>query len=394
MANFDELEQKLRTTRDDLEKVGKDVRKFLEIKDALQSSDASLKTSSDNLARLATSSEENAQALRECIYSLTDAVKTLSQIDIVDFNSARASFQTEVFDTKDKIDKLSQHANELPKKVHDAARAGSERTDRLLTAASRREWFLAVAVIILLAASLYGFYLDHGLPGYSGPTPEVETKTTAADLAGHFISGPVAQQDYAEAARLYRLAAEEGNAHAQNNLGALFLLGRGVNKNLSEAARWFRLGADQGLAEAQHNMGSMYVTGEGFDQNGSEAVKWWLLAAEQGYPDSLYNLGVAYFDGFGVEEDHALAGQWYEVAAEQGHAEAQLRFGMMLLEGDSIEQNAIEGYKWLTVSSQRFSVGEESLRDTALDRRNDAKLLMGADDIAVAEELAADWAAK
>jgi len=42
------------------------------------------------------------------------------------------------------------------------------------------------------------------------------------------------------------------------------------------------LAAEQGDADAQYNLGWMYVKGEGVPQNYKTAVKWYTLAAEQG----------------------------------------------------------------------------------------------------------------
>ena len=68
----------------------------------------------------------------------------------------------------------------------------------------------------------------------------------------HFSQGVA--QDYAEAARLYRLAAAQGNAGAQSNLGYIFENGNGVAKDRAEAIRWYRLAAAQGNAIAQSSL--------------------------------------------------------------------------------------------------------------------------------------------
>ena len=57
-------------------------------------------------------------------------------------------------------------------------------------------------------------------------------------------------QDHAEATRLYRLAAEQGDARAQCNLGLMYEHGDGVPQDHAEAARLYRLAADQGDARA------------------------------------------------------------------------------------------------------------------------------------------------
>ena len=49
----------------------------------------------------------------------------------------------------------------------------------------------------------------------------------------------------------YRLAAEQGNAYAQNNLGVMFQQGQGITQNDKTALKWYRRSAKQGLAISQ-----------------------------------------------------------------------------------------------------------------------------------------------
>jgi TPR repeat protein len=61
-----------------------------------------------------------------------------------------------------------------------------------------------------------------------------------------------AMSDDREAARLYKLAADQGNADAQVNLGFFYENGRGgLPKDDPEAARLYKLAADQGNSWAQ-----------------------------------------------------------------------------------------------------------------------------------------------
>jgi TPR repeat protein len=50
-------------------------------------------------------------------------------------------------------------------------------------------------------------------------------------------------QDYVEAGKWYRLAAEQGHALAQGNLGALYGNGQGVPQEYVQAHMWFSLAA-------------------------------------------------------------------------------------------------------------------------------------------------------
>ena len=48
------------------------------------------------------------------------------------------------------------------------------------------------------------------------------------------------------AVRLFRQSAEQGDTAAQFNLGLIYDLGRGVPQDKAEAARWYRMVAEQG----------------------------------------------------------------------------------------------------------------------------------------------------
>ena len=58
-------------------------------------------------------------------------------------------------------------------------------------------------------------------------------------------------QDYEQAVAWYRLAAEQGHAAAQNNLGAMYESGYGVKKDMALAREWIGKAAAQGLEAAE-----------------------------------------------------------------------------------------------------------------------------------------------
>jgi len=49
-----------------------------------------------------------------------------------------------------------------------------------------------------------------------------------------------------------------------------------------QAVTWYRLAADQGYAPAEYELGSQYATGKGVTQNYVEAYVWFSLAAASG----------------------------------------------------------------------------------------------------------------
>ena len=97
------------------------------------------------------------------------------------------------------------------------------------------------------------------------------------------------QEDYVEAARWFRLAADQGDAGAQFSLGFMYANGKGVPENDVEALKWYRLAADQGDASAQNNLGFMYANGRGVPEDFIPAYKWWNLAAAQGNDGAIKN---------------------------------------------------------------------------------------------------------
>ena len=84
----------------------------------------------------------------------------------------------------------------------------------------------------------------------------------AMALCGQAWAGPIEDSlaainrgDYGTARRLIFPLADQGDAHAQNNLGNMYLFGQGVPMDYAEAMKWYRLAADQGNAAAQTALG-------------------------------------------------------------------------------------------------------------------------------------------
>ena len=87
--------------------------------------------------------------------------------------------------------------------------------------------------------------------------------------------------------------------------------------------KWYRLAADQGYASAQYNLGVSYANGEGVVQDYREAVKWYRLAADQGHAKAQRRLGLCYSVGKGVAQDFGEAYFWFLLAAANSAEDAQ-----------------------------------------------------------------------
>jgi TPR repeat protein len=64
--------------------------------------------------------------------------------------------------------------------------------------------------------------------------------------------------------------------------GCLYTFGQGVPEDHALALRLFRLAAEQGDADAQNNLGGMYAEGLGVAADAVEAYMWFELAASAG----------------------------------------------------------------------------------------------------------------
>ena len=93
-------------------------------------------------------------------------------------------------------------------------------------------------------------------------------------------------------------------------------------QNCVEAVRWYHLAADQGYAAAQSNLGAMYDRGEGVPQNYRQALKWYRKAADQGNAIAQYNIGAMYASGHGVPQDYVTAHMWFDLSAAQDDDDA------------------------------------------------------------------------
>jgi hypothetical protein len=62
----------------------------------------------------------------------------------------------------------------------------------------------------------------------------------------------------------------------------MYQKGQGVPQDYKTAVKWYRLAAEQGDAGAQSNLGLMYVLGRGVLKNNVRAHMWWSIAAPSG----------------------------------------------------------------------------------------------------------------
>ena len=104
-----------------------------------------------------------------------------------------------------------------------------------------------------------------------------------------YVKGLGVPQDYKTAVKWYRLAAEQGDADAQTNLGYMYEKGQGVPKNYKTAAKWYKLSADQGETTGMSNLGELYYLGKGVSPNLDKAFD---LLKEAALKGNLYSVAL------------------------------------------------------------------------------------------------------
>ena len=116
---------------------------------------------------------------------------------------------------------------------------------------------------------------------------------------------------------------------AQVNLGVMYANGQGVPQDYAEAVKWWRKAAEQNHESSQVCLGLCYADGKGVEKDFVEAVKWYREAAEQnGSVWAHYELGHCYENGHGVPLDFIEAYKFYKLAGSRKNAGENLKHVM------------------------------------------------------------------
>lgn len=162
--------------------------------------------------------------------------------------------------------------------------------------------------------------------------PLIEKAAKAGNADAQHVQGAVylGLENFTQAARWYRAAAEQGHANAQFMLGSLYASGRGVEKDLEKSVGWLRLAVRQRHARAELILGAIYIVGDGIEKDETEGFRLIKNAAQKGEVEAEFRLGGLYEAGQGVTMDLAEAIRWYRSASSKGHAMAQNNLAWVL----------------------------------------------------------------
>ena len=230
-----------------------------------------------------------------------------------------------------------------------------------------------------------------------------------------------------EAAKWFRMAAEQGNLNSQLRLGLLYHDGYGVTRDYAEAAKWLRAPAEEGDLNAQTFIGSVYTrSDDNWQLDYTEAVRWFGLAAGQGseraivalaglYHNGLgvdrdferamelyregsndstaqFNIGIMYRQGEGVSVDLEEAAEWIERAAEQGNPQAQHEIGKMYWDGAGLRPNKVTGHMWMGLAVESLTgVESQNWIELSIEILSEMAGAMSPDEVQEANKLRMEW---
>jgi TPR repeat protein len=88
-----------------------------------------------------------------------------------------------------------------------------------------------------------------------------------------------------------------------------------VVQDYKEAVKWYRLAAEQGYLIAQYNLGVMYYNGQGVVQDYIIAHMWFCIAAANGYENAVESrdLTAKKMSSEDVSKAQGLARAWVNV---------------------------------------------------------------------------------
>ncbi|MBK5291484.1 MAG: ankyrin repeat domain-containing protein [Acidobacteriia bacterium] len=136
---------------------------------------------------------------------------------------------------------------------------------------------------------------------------------------GEAIQGTIEEPDVDDDAFFQEALrnAEEGNVTAQNSVATFYASGTSVDQDFGEAVKWYRRAAEQGSVDAQATLGAfLYSNDHGVPWDPDQAAFYLSKAAEEGNASAQYNLGLMYLaNGEGVSHDPDLAYLWLDRAA-------------------------------------------------------------------------------
>jgi TPR repeat protein len=158
-------------------------------------------------------------------------------------------------------------------------------------------------------------------PDTAQPAPAPAAAQVSVEEATKRAQEASNRKDYAEEARWWRVAADQGDAEGEMALGELYLRGMGVTQDYAEALRWSQKSAAQGNGGAMVHLAFLYSQGYGVPKDYAQAVLWYrrMIPGSGNRGVFFYKIAEMYEEGGpNLPQDAAQARYWYQLAAQDG----------------------------------------------------------------------------
>jgi len=166
----------------------------------------------------------------------------------------------------------------------------------------------------------------------SGEHPEI------AHYVALLARAKAAQGQLDEAIRLYRQAAEAGDARAMVSLGLLLEAGDHVPKDIGAAYALYEKAAARGSADGAINLAVALLNGKGIEKDAARAERLLRTASQGGSAIATYNLGVLAQEGVAGKPADAL--DLFKQTASLGDPHGYLAAAILLDEGRGVPKDA------------------------------------------------------
>ena len=129
----------------------------------------------------------------------------------------------------------------------------------------------------------------------------------------------------------------------------------GVQPNKAEAARNFKLAADQGNVDAMVKYSLMRHNGTGIINDKEEAVHYIKKAVEKDDPEAMYYYGTMLEERSSsgeISTDKKEAAHYYQLAADKGDTRAMVKYGEKLYNGDGVDKNIEDAANYFKMAAE------------------------------------------
>ena len=183
------------------------------------------------------------------------------------------------------------------------------------------------------------------LKGFLELYPENQTPYLAYRIGKHYHYGLGTEIDYTQAAKFFKIAADQGNQFAQYSLAGLYRHGKGVEKNLQSAYYYYGASANQGNAYAVYELAKMERDGIGTPVNTQLSNTHFKIAYqrfselldERRDDNLLYRVGQMAYTGTGTDINKAYGLNLLEKACDLGNIHAKNMLTNIYLKDKDIE---------------------------------------------------------